>query len=124
LPVGRRPAAAGGQGGGAADPEVAQDGPDGVAAVAQVGGNLRRRPAGGRQRDHLQAVTDSRREVAPAQGIESLAVGVVERDPDHPDILGNYVRTLRLRHASSTRAGKEHPEMTSIVLEAYKCSLR
>jgi hypothetical protein len=59
--IGRRPRPARVQGGGTAAEEVLEDAADGVAAVAEVAGDLRRRPAGIGEGDHLQAVVGSGR---------------------------------------------------------------
>jgi hypothetical protein len=71
---------------GAASEEVAQEVADGLAAVAEVGGDPWGRPSGIGEGDHLDAVADLRREGLPPQGVEFVTGGVVEVDADHAEL--------------------------------------
>jgi hypothetical protein len=87
--VGRRPGAAGEQRGDPAVEEVLQDGAEGGGAVAQMGGDMGRRPGDRGERHHLQAIAGAGRQFQAAERMELVAGGFVELDENHISLYGH-----------------------------------
>ena len=76
------------EGADAAGKEALEEVADGLAAMAEVVGDPGGGPAGVGEGEHLDAVTDLRRQGLAPQGAEFVASGVVEVDADHGGIKG------------------------------------
>src|SRR5262249_48754564 len=86
VEVGAEPGAEGVQGVGAACEEGAEQVADGLAAVAEVGGDPGSGPSGIGEYDHLKAVADPGRQRFPPQGLELFTGCVVEFGADHTEL--------------------------------------
>ncbi|MFO0960932.1 MAG: hypothetical protein U0800_26425 [Isosphaeraceae bacterium] len=67
-------------------PLLPQQFADGLGMVAEVAGDLRRRPPGVGERHHLDAIAHLVRQVVATQGFQFITGGFIEVDADHAEL--------------------------------------
>jgi hypothetical protein len=93
--------------------EPLEGGPNGVRVAIEVAGDARRRPAGVREQDHLQAIPCDGREVGAAESLKFGTLSVREVSAKHETFYASPARCLVFRslvpasgYVRSARAGR------------------